>query len=144
MTPFQRNDGGRTAAGYQGATGDCVCRAISIAARLPYGEVYELINQTARCERTGKRKKRISSATRGVFRTTHDKIMHRLGAEWTPLMGIGTGCRVHLRADELPSEGRYILSLSKHWAAWIDGVLHDTYDCSRNGTRCVYGYWKLP
>jgi len=23
----------------------------------------------------------------------------------------------------------------------IDGVLHDTHDCSRDGTRCVYGYW---
>ncbi len=25
----------------------------------------------------------------------------------------------------------------------IDGVVHDTYDCTRNGTRCVYGYWTL-
>ena len=25
-----------------------------------------------------------------------------------------------------------------------DGILHDTYDCSRNGTRCVYGYWTKP
>jgi hypothetical protein len=23
----------------------------------------------------------------------------------------------------------------------IDGVLHDTHDCTRGGTRCVYGYW---
>jgi len=28
-------------------------------------------------------------------------------------------------------------------AAVIDGVLHDAYDCSREGTRCVYGYYKL-
>jgi hypothetical protein len=24
----------------------------------------------------------------------------------------------------------------------IDGVIHDTHDCSRGGTRCVYGYWR--
>ena len=24
----------------------------------------------------------------------------------------------------------------------IDGVIHDTYDPTRGGTRCVYGYWK--
>jgi hypothetical protein len=141
--PFQYNDGGRSAAGYQGNTGDCVCRAIAIAARVSYSEVYELINETSKCERKGKRKRGISSARSGVYKTTYKKIMERLGAEWTPLMGVGTGCQVHVRSCELPSEGRYILSLSKHWAAWIDGVLHDTHDCSRNGTRCVYGYWKL-
>jgi len=26
--------------------------------------------------------------------------------------------------------------------AVIDGVINDTYDCSREGTRCVYGYWE--
>lgn len=141
--PFQYNDGGRAAAGYQGNTGDCVCRAISIAAGVPYAEVYETINQLAKSERTGKRKRGVSSARSGVYRTTCMKIMQKLGAVWHPTMGIGTGCRVHLREDELPKEGRYILSLSKHWAAWIDGVLHDTHDCSRDGTRCVYGYWKV-
>jgi hypothetical protein len=141
--PFQYNDGGRSAAGYQGNTGDCVCRAISIAAGVPYAEVYETINRLAKSERTGKRKRGVSSARSGVYRTTCMKVMQKLGAVWYPTMGIGTGCRVHLREDELPKQGRYILSLSKHWAAWIDGVLHDTHDCSRDGTRCVYGYWKI-
>ena len=57
-------------------------------------------------------------------------------------MGIGTGCKVHLRKDELPM-GRIIVALSKHYAAVIDGVVHDTHDPSRSGTRCVYGYWRL-
>ena len=57
-------------------------------------------------------------------------------------MSIGSGCKVHLRADELPS-GRLIVSLANHVVAVIDGVLHDTHDSSRDGTRCVYGYWKL-
>jgi hypothetical protein len=56
-------------------------------------------------------------------------------------MQIGSGCKVHLRSDELPI-GRLVVGLSRHSAAVIDGVLHDTYDCSRRGTRCVYGYWS--
>lgn len=31
---------------------------------------------------------------------------------------------------------RMIVRLSGHLAAVIDGVLHDTHDCSRDGTRC--------
>ena len=56
-------------------------------------------------------------------------------------MKIGSGCTVHLRADELPT-GRLIVSVSRHVVAVIDGVIHDTHDPSRDGTRCVYGYWK--
>jgi len=67
--------------------------------------------------------------------------MKELGFEWKPTMNIGQGCKVHLRADELPC-GNIIVNVSKHFAAVIDGVLHDTYDCSREGTRCVYGYYK--
>jgi hypothetical protein len=137
------NDGGRNIAGYKGATGDCVTRAIAIATRSSYVEVYELINKLAQSERKGTRKRGISSARTGVYKRTIQKLMKHIGAEWTPLMGIGTGCKVHLREDELPKKGRYVLSVSKHLCAWIDGVLHDTHDCSRNGNRCVYGYWKV-
>jgi hypothetical protein len=33
-----------------------------------------------------------------------------------------------------------IVRCLKPTAAVIDGIVHDTYDPSRNGTRCVYGY----
>jgi len=46
-----------------------------------------------------------------------------------------------LRADELPS-GRLVVSVSKHLTAVVDGVIHDTHDCSRVEARCVYGYWQ--
>ena len=68
------------------------------------------------------------------------KYLQKLGWKWTPTMFIGQGCKVHLKKDELPS-GTLIVSCSKHVTVVKDGVLHDTYDCSRNGTRCVYGYW---
>jgi hypothetical protein len=58
-------------------------------------------------------------------------------------MRIGSGCKVHLRADELPG-GRLIVHVSKHIVAVLNGVIHDTHDCSRGGNRCVYGYWSAP
>ena len=68
--------------------------------------------------------------------------MKELGFDWVPCMSLGTGCQVHMHKDELPG-GVIIVSLSRHYAAVIDGVVHDIYDPSRNGTRCVYGYWRL-
>ena len=134
------DDGGRAAAGYKGKTGDCVCRAIAIATERPYKEVYDLINAFAKEEKITKRKRGKSSARNGVYKDVRRQIMEHLGWTWVPTMKIGEGCTVHLRAEELP-KGRLIVSVSKHLCAVIDGVLHDTYDCSRDGTRCVYGYY---
>ena len=135
------DDGGRAQAGYKGTTDDCVTRAIAIAAEIPYQEVYDRINELAKRERRGKRKRGISGARTGVYKPTQRRyIEEELGWEWVPTMQIGSGCHVHLREDELPS-GRLIVKLSKHTTAVIDGVVHDTYDPSRDGTRCVYGYW---
>jgi len=53
---------------------------------------------------------------------------------------VGAGCQVHLRPDELPNE-ILIAKVSKHLTAIINGVIHDTHDPSRGGTRCVYGYY---
>lgn len=131
------DDGGRAAAGFKGEAGDCVARAIAIAARMDYADVYGLLADEAK-RRGGPR-----SARNGLKRPVYDAVLLELGAVWTPTMGIGTGCTVHLRADELPW-GRLVCSVSKHMVAVIDGVVHDTYDCTREGTRCVYGYWRLP
>lgn len=137
---YQLNDGGRKAAGYAGGTGDCVTRAIAIATGKPYQEVYDALNEAAQAERPRRGRKR-SAARTGVFRRTYERYLLSLGFKWTPTMQIGQGCTVHLRADELPA-GRLVVTVSKHLVAVIDGVIHDTHDPSRDGTRCVYGYYK--
>lgn len=137
---FVYNDGGRAEAGFKGTTGDCVCRAIAIATERPYREIYDLINEIAKTERKSKRRKGKSSARTGVYIKTIRKVMASLGWEWHPTMLIGSGCTVHLTDGELPM-GRLVVSVSGHETAVIDGVLNDTYDCSRDGTRCVYGYY---
>ena len=143
---FVYNDGGRKAAGYQGKAGDCVCRAISIAANLPYQQVYERLAEGNATQRRSKhdKGKRSKSARNGISTTRKwfKDYMLELGFEWTPTMQIGSGCKVHLKAEELPS-GRLVCNVSNHQVAVIDGVINDTYDCSRQGKRCVYGYWRL-
>jgi hypothetical protein len=136
---FQYNDGGRKKAGYKGTAGDCGIRAISIVTEKPYQEVYDTINILAKSERT--RRGGNSNSRTGVWPSLINKYLVSLEYKWTPTMFIGSGCRVHLKEEELP-KGRLLIRLSKHYTTVIDGVINDTYDCSRNETRCVYGYWS--
>lgn len=143
---FQKNDGGRSAAGFQGHPGDCVCRAIAIADERPYQEVYDELNRAAsevRGERLKRGRGRLPGkyvARLGVPKSVIARYLTACGWTWTPTMRIGSGCTVHLKDGELPM-GRLIVSVSRHMLAVIDGVIHDTYDEQRGGTRCVYGYW---
>ena len=139
---FQYNDGGRAAAGFRGDAGDCVTRAIAIATRQDYLTVYDSLNALAKSERTSKGKRGVSSARNGVYKQTVGRYLEGIGWSFTTTMGIGTGFRVHLRDGELPM-GRLIVTVSKHECAVINGVIHDTSDPSRAGTRCVYGFWSF-
>ena len=145
------NDGGRADAGYKGTTGDCVCRSIAIATGKSYQEVYDDLVQLSE-ERYGKRKNRrktrygtgyekISHPRTGVMRDVYQKYLESLGWEWIPTMQIGSGCKTHLKEEELPG-GTIIARVSKHVTCVKDGIIQDTYDCSREGTRCVYGYFR--
>jgi len=140
------NDGGRAAAGFKGTTGDCVVRAIAIATGQDYQTVYDDLFKAQKNFASTGRSARARNAAKnpsprnGVHKPVYKNYLLELGWNWLPTMSIGSGCTVHLRSDELPS-GRLIVCVSKHVTAVIDGVLQDTYDCSRNGTRCVYGYF---
>jgi hypothetical protein len=138
---FVRDDGGRSAAGFKGNAGDCVVRAVAIATEQPYQIVYDALSQGCRTQRV-MRGSRKASARDGVNvgrKWFHDYLV-ALGWRWNPTMLIGSGCKVHLKASELPM-GRLIVYVSKHVVAVVDGVIRDLDDCSRNETRCVYGYW---
>lgn len=165
------DDGGRKESGRRGSAGDCVCRAIAIASGRPYDEVYKALAEGGGTERGPRKKGR--TARNGVHTTRKwfKDYMRSIGFEWVPCMGIGTGCKVHLDANELPA-GRLVVAVSRHYTAVIDGVIRDTHDPQRsiavfrqfpgwqdaplkpgeqrnhNGIftmsqRCVYGYWRL-
>lgn len=166
---FTYNDGGRAEAGYKGHVGDCVARSIAIASGLPYKEVYDFLAKGNGTQRTSKRKlqkikdayaakglpfdtpeykayvkkrTKVKTAANGINtkRKWFADYMTSLGFVWVPTMQIGSGCKVHLTETELP-KGTLIVNVSKHFTTVIDGVLNDTYDCSRGGNRCVYGYY---
>ena len=138
---FVYSDGGRSKYYRAEKVGDCVTRAICNATGLDYQEVYKAINTRAKSERVrSHRGQKRSSSRDGVFKDTFKPYIESLGWVWHPTMTFGSGCKVHLRSDELPS-GTLIVNVSKHLTCVKDGVLYDTYDCSRGGTRCVYGYW---
>jgi hypothetical protein len=141
---YQYNDGGRQAAGFKGKAGDCVARAVAIASGRPYAEVYARLAEGTGSQRAGKKGKRAASARSGinVTRKWFKDLMTEWGFVWVPTMTVGSGCKVHLRADELPA-GRLVVSVSQHYTTMIDGVIHDTWNPDRGGDRCVYGYWKL-
>lgn len=141
------DDGGRKAASFKGDANDCVCRAIAIAAERSYEEVYDELNlaagqlREARLKRGRGRLPGKYVARLGVPKDVIHEYLSTRGWSWTPTMTIGAGCKVHLRADELP-RGRLIVSVSKHLVAVVDGVVRDTHDCTRGGLRCVYGYYQ--
>jgi len=144
---LQINDGGRAAAGYKGQAGDCVVRSIAIVTDAPYQKVYddlfkanEKFRNISRTKLARSLKKKNDTPRSGTHRVVLKKYLIELGFKWTPTMFIGQGCKVHLKKEELPS-GTLLVSCSKHITVVSNGTLIDTYDCSRNGTRCVYGYW---
>ncbi len=145
--PFVFNDGGRAAAGYLGNAGDCVVRAIAIATGLPYQQVYEDLgdaNAGYAQTRNDKLAKRLHAKGSSPRNGNHRKVFHDYilshGFTWVATMQIGQGCQVHLRASELP-KGVLIVKVSKHLSAIVNGVIQDTHNPSRGGTRCVYGYY---
>lgn len=154
--PWVHSDGGRAEAGFKGDTGDCVTRAIAIALGLPYRDVYDALHERQRLWLATRRKPRVTRSGRavgasprlGVYREAFGPWLAERGWTHTPTMAIGSGCRVHLAAGELPTDrGPLIANLSKHVAAVLpDGrggmAVLDTHDPTRDGTRCVYGYWS--
>ena len=125
------NDGGRSQYFKANGVGDCVCRAIAIATKKDYKEVYKTIKEVTK-----------ENPRNGLSNKATKKVMSHFGGVWTATMKIGSGCKVHLTENELP-KGRLICNVSGHVTCVIDGVINDTYDCSRDGRRCVYGYWEF-
>jgi len=144
------DDGGRKAAGFHGPANDCVCRAIAVATRMPYREVYDRLNALGQLERKTKRRRR-SAARTGVHRRTYERLLSELGWRWVGTRPMFGGAVTFLCREDLPP-GRLIVSVSKHLTCVIDHVIYDTHDPQRatptlvNGLprisrRQVYGYY---
>ena len=129
---FKYNDGGMATAGFKKPKSDCVVRAIAIATEKPYMEIHDMINEMAGYD--------MARSGNGVNKKIYNAIMKEFGWKWVATMFVGSGCKVHLVAHELP-HGRLMVRVSKHMTNMVDGIVHDMCNPSRDGTRAVYGYF---
>ena len=105
---FVWNDGGRAAAGFVGHAGDCVTRALAIATGKRYREVYDAL-----AEISGE------SARNGVCEVASQRYLRELGWKY------GAGCQEPPHGIAIAT---FELRRSGHYAAVIDGEVHDTWN----------------
>ena len=148
--------------------GDCVVRAAAVVLGVvlggEYDEVYHDLWDRAVVVNGGRRGRRRVRGVEGTGGTGRGALSPRLGVPrdvyepyfgerglvWTPLMRVGTGTTVHLRrerwpgsGDGVPGVGAFVVRVSRHLTAVIDGCIYDLVDPSRDGTRAVYGWYEL-
>lgn len=128
MTRYIYTDGGRADAGFKGVAGDCAVRAMAVALGLDYKACYQELAQ-AHKERTGKK-----TARDGIYKETFSEVLGKRGWVWHTAPKFD-GRKA--RASDMP-KGRVIVRMSKHYAAVVDGAVHDSWDSTH---KMVYGYW---
>ncbi len=111
---------------------DCVKRAISVTCGMDYMDVQRGLNAH----------KKITGAkdfnSPGNPRSYVEKV---LGFPRVAIPKKDDGSRVSAHEFcEIHPKGRYIISMSGHWSAVINGTIVDTWDCSEEG---LYSYYSV-
>ncbi len=109
--------------------GDCVKRAIVIAANMEYATVERELNNY---------KKITGAESYNSDENPHRYVEEVLGAkkiDFTDKDGVSTVtgeffCKFNY--------GHYILDMEEHWSACINGVIYDTWDCSKEIVLAAY------
>ena len=143
---FNYNRGGYTR-GSGLNRGDCVPRAITIATELPYQIVFDELQRRqtewrikSNSKKAYNKKPHRNKCYMGTYKEAYKPYLEELGWTWVPKMFIGQGFKTYLRKEDLPP-GRLIVKVRRHLTSVIDGVLNDTWDCSQDGNKGVYGYY---
>jgi phosphatidylserine/phosphatidylglycerophosphate/cardiolipin synthase-like enzyme len=112
LMQFVYDDGGRTAAGYKGKTGDCVCRAVAITLERLYHDVYVELTELGWMDRP------YVFDTDGLIRPRSDTMavlreyMAELGWRW-----MGHGGVLHAKAIVADDEAVFVTSANLTEAA---------------------------
>ena len=125
---FVYNDGGRDAAGFKGKS-DCGVRAVAIACNLSYADARKLLKEYAKRGKQGN-----GAISKGIYKEDIDAALRSIGWKWCKAPKY-TGRKA--KAKDL--HGTVIARMAHHYAAVIDGVVHDSWDSSN---KMVYGYWS--
>lgn len=134
---YIKHDGGRRDAGFKGASGDCVTRAIAIALDLPYRKTYNELGALS-SEMTGG----LESSVRDGCPTAvhHCYLTHQ---QWTLTLLKDA----YFRTNDIPMTGRIIVASARHLVAVINGTVLDSWDSrmsnrTKNGRAKVFGYYS--
>ena len=112
--------------------GDCVKRAITLAARMDYMEVQRELNRY---------KKVTGAATFNSDYNPHKYVENVLHARKLSFPAERGKPRMTAREfSRTHPYGRYILNMAGHWSCCIDGDIYDTWDCS---DKCVYTAYHI-
>lgn len=111
--------------------GDCATRAFAIAAEMDYKEAYMMVKEYNDGE----------TPRNGVFGYIIVEMMEDLGWEYVKY----NDPDAYLADAEIPTDKVIIGWLGNHFAAVINGVLHDTWNSSKSKrTKGFKGYWVRP
>jgi hypothetical protein len=130
-----QHDAGRSTSKRPKARNDCTVRAIAAVTGAPYDAAYEWIAAGGR--KSGKRFKLKPFFAANVF--LHDADWR---FAWTPYPAVKGERRMNVIAFVATHpRGRYVIQVSKHVIAVVDGVLIDDHLPRLNA--CVYGAWTV-
>lgn len=110
------DDGGRSNYYKAKSVRDCVCRAIAIANDKDYKYVYKILKAYNNGE----------TPRNGVCESVYKKLLKAWGWKCVEC----ERKNIHLKADEIPN-GIVICKINRHLVAIKDGIIHDTWDCSK-------------
>lgn len=111
---------------------DCMIRSVAIATDTQYSKVYEIMYKY------GWRASRKNS--KGNWEDQITNTIQELGFKYRKVSFPAVRGKSRMTATNMVDEGIYILRIARHVAAYKQGFLLDTWDCS---DKCVYFAWEI-
>lgn len=130
-------DGGKIAEGFNNETNDCAVRALAIATQTPYAEVHKNLKAKGRRDRRGTKLAWITEAVKQLAPGSEEIVPSSISS---------CGSRFRISYPNLSDtlrkyrEGRYVIVVTGHAIAVIDGIVHDSGQIKggRSRVRRIY------
>lgn len=133
---FRYSDAGRSTSKRPRSKNDCTVRALATVLDISFDESYEFLLTRGRGAHRGAPNdwlsKKKPNEVLGRTLTWHSFP----AVKGEPRMSIGRFVNTY-------PDGRWIIRISKHVAAVVDGCLYDDATDENDHARCVYGAWEV-